>query len=294
MMRILLLGKVGQLGWELRRTLLSLGEVVSFDLPEIDFTRLEALRQKVLDVRPQMIVNAVAFTAVDRAETESAAARLVNGAAPGVLAETARQIGAGLIHFSTDFVFDGALGRSYVESDEPRPLNVYGQTKLEGERAIQQVGGAYLILRASWVYSLRQGGFVTKVLQWSRNQTVLRMVTDQVGSPTWSRALAEVTAQVLAQGHQDIVPWLTERAGVYHLGGSGAASRFQWAQAILASDPRRHEQTVQKLEKALTAEFSAPATRPLYSALDCARFSRVFGLALPPWEEALALALAAE
>ena len=294
MLRLLLLGKLGQLGWELRRALAPLGSVTALDVPEIDLTRPEGFLPAAREARPQVIVNATAYTAVDRAESEAGLAHLINGTAPGLLAELARDIGAALIHYSTDYVFDGGKGVPYVEDDAPEPLGVYGASKLAGEQAIAQVGGAYLTLRTSWVYSLRRDSFVTKVLQWARQQRTLHVVTDQTANPTWARMLAEVTAQLLAQAGADPTGWLRERGGLYHLAGDGHASRFEWARAVLALDPHRGEQVVETLLPALTADFPTPAKRPLFSALDCARFTAVFGLRLPPWEEALRLAMEAE
>ena len=290
-MRILLFGSIGQLGWELNRSLLPLGSMSIYDYPDVDFTHPEQIRPIVAASRPDLIVNAVAYTNVDKAESEPEAARLVNGTAAGVLAEEARKTGAFLIHYSTDYVFDGRKGAPYVESDAVAPLNVYGQSKLMGEQAIQQVGGAALILRTSWVYSLRLGGFVPRVLQWARSQPTLRLVTDQVGSPTWARALAEITCQMIARAGQPPFDWLVERKGLYHLAGSGYASRYEWAQAILACDPRPQEQTARSVMPALTADFPTPAVRPLFSALDCSAFNRMFQLQLPPWQKALQLAM---
>jgi dTDP-4-dehydrorhamnose reductase len=289
--RILLFGKYGQLGWELQRALATLGRVQAIDYPEIDLVDSQSLRLLIREARPRVIVNATAYTAVDKAESEAEIAMAINAQAPRVMAEEATQIGAALIHFSTDYVFDGAKGSDYIESDPPNPVGVYGQSKLAGEQAIQEGGGAYLILRTSWVYSLRRDSFVTKVLKWSRGQTKLRIVSDQVGNPTWCRMLAETTAQLLAQAGPDPAPWLNERRGLYHLAGSGKASRFEWARAILTYDPRREEQVVQELLPAKTSDFPTPARRPLHSALDCKCFESTFGLRLPPWEEALRLAI---
>jgi dTDP-4-dehydrorhamnose reductase len=284
-MKILLLGKNGQLGWELQRTLATLGEVVALDFPEIDLSQEKSASRIVRETRPQVIVNASAYTAVDRAESEPELAFAVNARTPGILAQEARAAGAWLIHYSTDYVFDGSQGSPYVESDLPNPLNVYGRSKLEGEQAIQQVGGAYLILRTSWVYSLRRDSFVTKVLGWARQQRSLRVVADQVSGPTWARLLAEVTAQLLAQGR------VGEHSGLYHLAGDGCASRLDWARAILRFDPRQGEQIVEELLPALTADFPTPAQRPLFSALSCERFAQTFSLRLPTWDEALRLAM---
>lgn len=290
-MHILLMGNSGQLGWELNRVLRSLGSLETYEYPQVDFTQPETLRAVVETSHPDIIVNAVAYTNVDKAESEPEKAYLVNAIATRVLAEEAQKSGAFFLHYSTDFVFDGRKGSPYVESDAPNPLNVYGKSKLAGEQEIQHIDGAYLILRTSWVYSLRQGGFLTKVLQWARSQKVLQIVNDQVGSPTWARALAEITGQLLASAGQPPFDWLSERKGIYHLAGLGQASRFEWARAILACDPRPQEQTVREILPALTTEFPTPAVRPLFSALDCSLFEKTFQLQLPPWQDALRLAM---
>lgn len=288
---ILLLGKRGQLGWELHRALLPLGKVFALDVPEIDVSDRGAVFRLVQEVRPSAIFNATAYTAVDRAESEPELALAVNGRAPGFLAEAAAAVEASLVHISTDYVFDGNKGAPYLETDQPNPLSVYGQSKLAGEQAIERVDGAYLILRTSWLYSLRRDSFVTKVLGWARRQASLRVVSDQIGNPTWARPFAEALAQLLAMGGQNFHAWLRERRGIYHLAGDGYASRLDWAQEILRCDPHPQEQIVQELSPALTAEFPTPAQRPLFSALDCRRFTETFGLRLPPWEEALRLAM---
>lgn len=291
--RILLLGKWGQLGWELHRALCPLGEVIAKDFPEIDLVQGAEVRQLVREVKPQVIVNATAYTAVDKAESEPELAMAINTVAVGILAEEALRMDAALIHYSTDYVFDGTKGAPYREDDVPNPINVYGKSKLLGEKAIEDVGGVYLILRTSWVYSLRRASFVTKVLEWARKQSTLRIVTDQVSNPTWCRMLAEVTAQLLAMGGRDLIDWLRERRGLYHLAGWGYASRFDWAQAILDHDPHKEEQVVRELQPARTGDFPTAARRPLFSALDCKRFERTFGLSLPHWEVALHMAMEA-
>lgn len=298
-MRILLFGKLGQLGWELRRTLAPLGQIMALDYPEIDLTDPDSARESIHAFQPQVIINATAYTAVDRAESEPEIAEAINGYAPGVMAEDARAIGAALIHYSTDYVFDGTKGSPYIEADEPNPLGVYGRSKLSGERAIQQVGGAYLILRTSWVYSLRRESFVTKVLEWARQKAQLRIVSDQVSNPTWARMLAEATAQIITSAGQHPYDYLEQRVkqsgeqsdGLYHLAGSGYASRFQWAQAILSNDPHRDEQIVKDLIPTMTSDFPTPAQRPLFSALDCNKFVQSFGFQLPVWQDALSMAL---
>lgn len=291
-MRILLIGKSGQVGWELERTLAPLGEVVAVDFPEIDLANSAGVRNLVRKVQPQVIVNAAAYTDVDKAESEPDLAFAINGAAPGILAEEAKAIGAALIHYSTDYVFDGQKGKPYVETDLPNPLNVYGQSKLAGERALQAVNGTYLIFRTSWVYSTRQKCFVTQVLRWSREQKILRIVTDQVGSPTWCRMLAEMTAQVLGTSRDNVAGWLLGKKGIYHLAGDGSVSRFEWAQAILKNDLAVEEKVVQDVLPGRSVEFPSPAKRPPSTPLSCDLFTSVFKLRLPPWEAQLSLALA--
>ena len=291
MMKILLIGKNGQVGWELQRTLASLGEVVAVDYPEINLADENDTRTWVRRVAPEVIVNAAAYTAVDKAESEPDLSMAINGIAPGVLAEEAYSLGAVLVHYSSDYVFDGTKGAAYIESDATHPLSVYGLSKLAGDQNVQQVGGTYLILRTTWVYSMRQGGFVRKVLEWAHSNPNLRIVSDQVGSPTWSRALAEVTAQVLAKGGTDLLGWLADRKGLYHLGGRGAVSRLDWARKILELDPHPEGQVAKEIGPALTSEFPTPATRPLYSPVDCTLFVDTFGICLPDWELALGLAM---
>ena len=287
MQRILLIGKNGQLGWELRRTLAPLGDVTALDYPEIDLAEPESLRQVIRGIAPNLIVNAAAFTNVDKAETERELAFKINSTAPGVMAEEARLLLAGFIHYSTDFVFDGIKANSYIETDAPLPLNVYGASKLEGENAVKRAGGAALIFRTSWVYSMRQGGFVTKVLEWASKQGSLRIVDDQFGSPTSARMLAEVSAQVIAQGRGDMLGYLAEKAGLYHLAGSGSCSRYDWAREIVKLAGL--DVTV---EPAKTVDFPSPAIRPLHPIVDCAKFTTAFNLALPGWRDALALLFA--
>jgi len=290
-MRILLLGNTGQLGWELERTLASLGEVQALDYPTINLAEPDSLLSVFQHIQPQVIVNATAYTAVDRAEGETDLVYAINAAAPGLIAQEARRIGAAFIHYSTDYVFDGTKGSPYIESDPPHPLDVYGQSKLEGEQAVEQAGGAALILRTSWVYSLRRDNWVTKVMAWARQRKSLRLVNDQISGPTWARLLAEVTAQVLAKAGRDPYGWLAERRGLYHLAGAGYCSRLEWGQAILQLDPHRQEHIVEEILPASSVDFPAPAPRPLFSALDCTRFNEVFGLQLPDWKTALQLAM---
>jgi dTDP-4-dehydrorhamnose reductase len=288
-MKLLLLGKNGQLGWELHRCLQPLGNVVALDYPEIDMADVTNIRKTIRELHPDITINATAYTAVDKAESEPELAEAINGTGPAVLAEESRKLQAILIHYSTDYVFDGEKGSPYVETDYPNPINTYGLSKLHGEQAIQQVDSAYLIFRTSWVYSLRQGGFVNKVLEWAHQQETLNVVNDQIANPTWARMLGEITAQVLARG----ADYLRECSGLYHLAGSGYASRFEWAQEILKLDPKRDEQTMKEFLPVPTRDFPTPAQRPLFSALDCAKFIETFELQLPHWKAALHLVLVA-
>jgi len=290
-MKILLFGKFGQLGWELERTLACLGSLTTLDYPEVDFKQPRALAQIVREAAPDLIVNAVAYTDVDKAEDEPEIARAINAISVGVIAEEARKRKAPIIHYSTDYVFDGTQGKPYIEDDATNPINIYGRTKLEGELAIRQAGGAYLILRTSWVYSLRKGGFVNKVLEWSRKQETLRIVDDQVGSPTWARLLAEASTMTIARGMSDLDGFYTTKTGIYHLAGNGMASRYEWAKKILESDPDRSSQTARDVLPAKSVDFPTPAARPSFSALDCMKFERAFGVILPSWQESLRLAL---
>jgi dTDP-4-dehydrorhamnose reductase len=284
MKKILQIGTKGQLGWELLRTCAPLGEVVALDYPDVDLSDSAGLRELVRNVKPDIIINAAAYTNVDKAESEPELARAINATGPGILAEEAKKINAVLVHYSTDYVFDGTKGSPYVETDQPNPLNVYGQTKLEGEQAIAASGCVNLILRTSWVYSMRQGGFVTKVLQWARTQEVMRVVDDQISSPTSARLLAEITALVLAQGRDDVSGYLSEKGGLYHCAGGSSCSRYEWAKAILELDPRKEEQVVKELLPAKSSEFSVPANRPMVSVLDCSSLEGKFNLYISPYK----------
>lgn len=292
MMKIVLFGKNGQVGWELQRILPSLGQVVSLDYDDLNLADHKALQNRLNELKPDLIVNASAYTAVDQAESERDLAMKVNGVAPGIMAEAARRSGAMLVHYSTDYVFDGAKRSPYVETDNPDPLNVYGESKLAGEKAIQQAADAYLILRTSWVYSTRmQAGFVKKVLLWSRQNETLRIVDDQSSCPTWARMLAETTALLIAKAGDRPVEYLKSHRGIYHFAGKGSASRYEWAQTILAYDPQKEEQRIHRLEPASSLEFPTPAVRPAYSVLACTLFENTFGLCIPDWRESLALAM---
>lgn len=292
--QILLLGKTGQLGWELHRALAPLARLTALDFPEIDFRRPATLREIIDAVKPVVIVNAVAYTDVDGAETDPKTAEQINAEAPAVLAEAALAMGSLLVHYSTDYVFDGEKGSPYIEADSTNPLNQYGLSKLRGEQAVQAVDHPHLIFRTSWVYSFRRPSFAGKVLEWARTKETLRIATDQVGSPTWCRSLAEATALLLARLGENPLMGLSGRDGLYHLAGRGMASRYEFAKALLELDPQRDQQQMKALEPASASEFPSAATRPARTALDCTSFETAFDLQLPAWERALKLALDAE
>lgn len=287
-MKILLFGKNGQLGWELRRTLSPLGQITALDYEDVDLMQLDQVEKKIQEVGPELIVNASAYTDVDGAQRDREKAFAINATAPRVLAQGARSLGAALIHYSTDYVFEGTKGQPYTEEDAPRPVNIYGESKLAGEDAIRSEAAAHLILRTAWLYSMRGSNFVTKVLKWARKHEKLHIVDDQISNPTWARILAQLTAHVVERG----TDYIRERSGTYHLAGGGHASRYEWAQEILKHDPRPQEQLTTEVVRAATSDIPTPALRPLYSALNCDRFAEVFGLRAPAWQLELKLALA--
>lgn len=257
---------------------------------ELDLTQGDRIRDTVRAVCPELIVNAAAYTAVDQAERQRELAEAVNSVAPGILAEEAARVGAMLVHYSTDYVFDGSKGAPYVEQDTPNPLNFYGQTKLTGEKAVQAATGSYLILRTSWVYSFRRPCFVTKVLRWAREHRVIRIVIDQVSNPTWARSLAVSTAHILSQGLDNLQDFGEANAGLYHLAARGAASRYEWAMAILAAVQGTGSPGRIQLIPARSTDFDSLARRPRFSALDCSALGRKFSVELPDWKVALGLA----
>jgi dTDP-4-dehydrorhamnose reductase len=288
-MKILLFGAMGQLGTELQSAMSTLGEIDAYDIHNLNLEHIREVKETIRTFHPDVIVNASAYTAVDQAESETAKAFYVNGEIPGILADEATQLNAFLIHYSTDYVFDGSTETPYIETDDPNPLGIYGKSKLAGEDAIKAGKANYLILRTSWVYSRNRSSFVTKVLEWARKQEVMSIVDDQVSNPTWAHRLAEVTAQLLGRK----LDFLNERRGLYHVAGNGYASRLGWARKIIELDPNRHEQKVHEILPARTADFPTPAQRPLFSALDCSLFQSTFEIPLPRWEEDLQLAMTA-
>ena len=291
MTRILLTGKNGQIGWELLRTLATLGEVVAFSRNELDLGNLDLTRQTVRELKPTLIVNAAAYTAVDRAEEESTLAMAINGISPGVLAEEAKRIGAPLIHYSTDYVFDGNKNDPYSEDDVTNPLNIYGKTKLAGEQAIQAVGGAYLIFRTSWVYGMRGNNFLSKILKIAEERDSLSVVNDQIGAPTWCRMVAEATAQIIAKisCHSSLKSYFEEISGIYHLTAAGKTSWYGFAEAILAN--RSGLAAVPRLVPISSDKYASPTIRPLNSLLSNAKLNSRFNISLPAWMTGLELCM---
>ncbi|MFQ5780298.1 MAG: dTDP-4-dehydrorhamnose reductase [Nitrospiria bacterium] len=291
--RILLLGKSGQVGWELQRTLSPLGELIALGRQQLDLTRPDQIRARVREIKPGLIVNAAAYTAVDRAEDEPDLAMAINGTAPGLLAEEANRMNATLIHYSTDYVFGENVGSGlpssgYTEEMEPHPLNVYGQTKLAGERAVQATARSYLILRTSWVYGSRGNNFLLTILRLAREREELKVVDDQIGAPTWSRMIAEATAQIVARSSS--AASMKEASGLYHLAAAGRTTWYRFAQSILKHDTSPHCR-LKRLLPITTADYPTRARRPAFGLLNCGKLSRAFGLALPNWETGLASAL---
>jgi len=292
MMRALVLGADGQVGHECVAVLRLFAEVVGVVEGQLDITDEDAVVRKLRAVRPDVVVNAAAYTNVDAAETDEDRARAVNARAVAVLGEEASRLRYGLVHFSTDFVFDGSKGAPYGEQDEPSPLGAYGRTKLEGELALRRLDAPAVTLRTAWVYGTRARSFVSTMLRLARTQPVLRVVSDQRGNPTFCRDLAEAVGLLLRRVEADPYEGLREARGVYHLAGRGACSRHELAEATLALDPRREEHVVREVVPISTAEMPLPARRPAEVDLDGSLAFARFGLRLPPWRESLGRALA--
>lgn len=284
MKKILVTGKNGQVGWELQRTLAPLGQVIALDAEDMDLSDVDAIRRKVREIAPHIIVNPAAHTAVDKAESEADLAMAINGSAAGVMAEEAKKSDALLIHYSTDYVFNGSKTSPYVESDTPDPQSVYGKSKLAGEQAIQAVGGKHVILRTSWVYGVHGGNFVKTILRLAKERSELRIVADQYGAPTWARLLAESTAQIIGNYSED-------KSGVYHLTSGGRTNWHQFAEEIVRL-ARQYDDALKvktlTIHPIATHEYPVPAKRPANSSLSTAKIHTTFGLELPQWDADLA------
>ena len=285
-MKILLFGKNGQLGWELQRSLAPLGDLIALDRHSQDLCgdlgNLPGLADTVRALRPDVIVNAAAHTAVDRAESEPELARTINALAPGVLAQEAAKLGAWLVHYSTDYVFDGSGNRPWVETDRPAPLGVYGQTKLEGEQRVAAHCPQHLMFRSSWVYAARGGNFVKTMLRLAQERERLTVIDDQFGTPTGAELIADVTAHAIRQVLQR-----PQDAGLYHLAAQGETTWNRYAKHVIAQAQRAQSTmkiVASEVAAVPTSAFPTPAQRPHNSRLDCTRLQSVFGLTLPDWQ----------
>ncbi|WP_426146625.1 dTDP-4-dehydrorhamnose reductase [Polaromonas sp. DSR2-3-2] len=285
-LKVLLFGKGGQVGWELQRSLSPLGELIALDFDSTDycgdFSNLQGLADTVQRVRPDVIVNAAAHTAVDKAESEPDLARTLNALAPGVLAQEAARLGAWLVHYSTDYVFDGSGTRPWLETDVPAPLSVYGQTKLEGEKLIQGACPRHLIFRTSWVYAARGGNFAKTMLRLAQERERLTVIDDQFGAPTGADLLADVTAHAIRQVLQR-----PSDAGLYHLVAGSETSWHGYAKHVIAHAERTHSAiklVAKTVEPVTTSAFPTPAKRPHNSRLDTTKLQATFGLRLPNWQ----------
>lgn len=303
--RILLTGKNGQVGAELAALLPRLGEVTAFDRHQLDLSKPDQIRQAIRNTRPHVIVNAAAYTFVDQAESEEWEARVINADAPAMMAEEAKRIGAALVHYSTDYIFDGSKNLPYEESDPPNPMNIYGKTKLAGERAIQDAGLPHLIFRTAWVYGTRGRNFLLTILRLATEREELRIVRDQFGAPTWSREIAKSTARILAQLSEQGQEAFSRSSGIYHMTATGETNWFEFGKAILEEASRTsravswfaaatggHPLVARLVTPVTTEEYPTLARRPAYSVLSNSRLKHVFDSELPHWRAQLHLAFA--
>lgn len=306
---VLLIGKTGQVGAELLRFLPQAGELFAPDRSQMDLSRPNSIRRTIQDVRPGLIVNAAAYTAVDRAESDETKARIINAEAPAVIAEEAKAIGAVMVHYSTDYIFDGSKRTPYGESDHPNPINIYGKTKLEGEEAVRCAGISHLVFRTAWVYATRGRNFLLTILRLATEREELRVVRDQFGAPTWSREIAAATSEILSQilAKNSAGFGFSRYCGVYHLTAAGETTWFDFAKAIL-EEASRMPQDIPWLAAATggrpiiasrivpisTNEYPTPASRPAYSVLSNSLLTRTFGVKMQDWRSQLSLSFATE
>lgn len=285
-MKILLTGKSGQVGWELNRSLSKLATVFAMGRDQMDLSRPETLRPVIQEIRPNIIINAAAYTAVDKAESEPELAMTVNGVAPGVIAEEAQKIGAGLIHYSTDYVFDGEATSPYEEEDPTNPISIYGKSKLAGEQAVIQADIPHIIIRTGWVYSLRGSNFLLTMQKLAQTRDQIKVVDDQIGGPTWSRAIAEGTACILEQSlkRDPIKSPIFPLSGVFHMTCGGKTNWFGFANKILELSNLSEDTEVIPIP---TIEYPIPAIRPKYSLLSNRKLQQAFNYKMPQWQEAL-------
>ena len=285
-MKILLTGKTGQIGEELNNIVGDLGNLITVDKEQLDLSKPNSIEPVILDIKPDIIINPAAYTAVDKAEEEPDLAMTVNALAPGLLAKAARKVGAGLIHYSTDYVFDGCSEIPYKEEDPPNPLNVYGKTKLAGEKAIAEVGVPFLIIRTSWVYSLHGKNFLKTIKKLAEEKDTIQVVDDQIGAPTWARSIALKTHQILKQCLNK--KWLETKdsnlSGIFHVTSQGKTSWHGFAKEVLSMS--NTSQNI-KLIAIPTSDYPAPAARPHNSLLNNEKIQKVFSIDMPHWEDAL-------
>ncbi|HDN26522.1 MAG TPA: dTDP-4-dehydrorhamnose reductase [Thioploca sp.] len=294
--KILLIGPNGQVGWELLRCVQPLGQIVAagrngreHGQAYMDLADPDSIRNVVRDIKPAIIINAAAYTAVDNAEKETDLAHTINGTAPGILAEESQRLKTLLIHYSTDYVFEGNNTQPYTEQDAVNPLGVYGASKLVGEQAIQAIGGHYLILRTTWVYGLRGNNFLLTMQRLAKKRDELKVVADQIGAPTWSRLIAQATAHIIAQLYSPLYSSdIDGLSGIYHLTCAGQTNWYEFAKTIVAQSEKPP-----RVLPITTANYPAPAKRPAYSVLSNAKLAKTFGITLPAWDKALELCLGA-
>jgi len=288
MIRILLTGKTGQIGYELERSLQGLGEVIAVDRSHMDLANFEQIRDVIRAIKPNLIINPAAYTAVDKAESEPGLAMRINGEAPGVMAEEAKKLGAAMIHYSTDYVFDGTKTAPYLETDPTCPINVYGATKLAGDQAVQAANIPHLILRTSWVYGMRGNNFLRTILRLAQEREELRIVADQHGAPTWCRTIADTTAHIVAQGicAKNAETWWQRHSGIYNLTAQGRTTWYGFTQAILENATLGNK--LPRLTPIASRDYQLPARRPAYSVMSCDRLTRTF-FSLPEWSHVLRL-----
>ncbi len=284
---ILIIGNQGQVGWELKRTMATLGDVIAIGrktLPvAIDLVDPDSICKAVREIKPNWIVNAAAYTAVDQAEHEPDLAMAVNGTAPGILADEAKTIGATLIHYSTDYVFDGKESEPYIETSPTKPLNVYGRSKLAGEQAVAAVDGQYFIFRTSWVYGFRGHNFLVTIRRLAQEREELKIVDDQYGAPTWCRHIAEATSQIVAQIGEN-PERIKDINGLYHMSSSGKTTWCGFARSIVECMKRTGEEvSVKTIKSIVTDEYPLPAIRPIYSLLDNIKLNHTFNIIMPYW-----------
>jgi dTDP-4-dehydrorhamnose reductase len=296
--RILLTGSTGQVGGELVETLKPLGEVVAPSRADLDLANAASVRDTIRAVMPRWIVNPGAYTAVDKAESEPELAHAINAEAVRVMGQEARAIGAGVVHFSTDYVFDGSASAPYRETDATRPVSVYGASKLAGERALAESGAGHMVFRTSWVYGARGKNFLLTILKLARERETLRVVADQYGAPTWSRDLARMTAEVIGQCEtaargQELAAVLADAGGIYHAAGAGETTWYGFAaDAVRLQTEKEPGTRFATIEAITTVEYPTPAQRPANSRMNCARLMERFGWKMMDWRDSLREVLA--